>query len=123
MELEESLRRERDALKAEQDRSDSLKAANGTSQESTPTRNGSAGGYTAGRDRLSYLFNTPTGRSQAVNGSTFGGSAPPKFSFTSKSAKSALPSLEKLTLERMKDAQRKKMEEEIKHKEAEKERV
>ena len=121
-ELEDTLRRERNELKAEQDRSSSSQAANGTSRGSTPSRNGMRGDgdYRTGKDRLSQLFSTPTGRPQAANGSTFGGSAPPKFSFASKFAESTSPSLEKMTLERMKNAERKKMEERIKREEEEK---
>ena len=111
------MRRERDALRTEQERSNSSKTTNGNAQGTTPFRNGVKGDYKAEMERLSHLFSTPVGRSQASNGSTFGGSAPPKFSFAANFANSDLPSLEKSTLERMKNAERKKMEERLKREE------
>ena len=112
-ELEERLRRQRDELRTEQAQTSPSNYANGNSQDTPPPRNGLKDGYKMERERLSHLFNTPVGRSQATNSSTFGRSAPPKFSFASNSSSSGSPSLEKLTLERLKNAERKKMEEKI----------
>ena len=112
-ELIETLNRQRNELKADQTQTSSLKDMNGSSHNTTPSRNGIKEDYKFERERLSHLFNTPVGRSQAKNDSTFGGSAPPKFSFATTSSTPSSPSLEKLTLERLKNAERKKMEERI----------
>ena len=120
-ELEETLRRERNALRTEQERSNSTKDTNGDVRDAEPFHDGVKGDYKAERERFSHLSSTPVGRSKAANGSTFGGSAPPKFSFASKFAGSDLPSLEKSTLERMKMAERKRMEENLKREEEGKE--
>lgn len=124
-ELEETLKRQRDELRTEQAQASSPKDVNGCSKGTTPSRNGPKDGYKVERERLSHLFNTPVGRSQAAYSSTFGGSAPPKFSFAPTSSTSSSPSLEKLTLERLKKAERKKMEEKIRRDEekADKEKV